>query len=104
VLMVIGRVRCGPDERDELVAQLQRMQEESRREDGCIRYGFFAAVEDPLSFIAVEEWRDREALDRHFGQPHLHEFTQRLLELVADRPEIAIHEIADTAPFPGSAG
>ena len=77
------------------------MQDNSRREEGCLRYGFFAAVEDPLSFIAVEEWADREALDRHFAEPHLQEFTGRLLELISTTPEIAIHEVADTKPFPG---
>jgi quinol monooxygenase YgiN len=102
VLLVIGRVRCSPDQREELVALLERMQENSRREDGCLRYGFFAAVEDPLSFVAVEEWADREALDRHFGQAHLQEFAQGLAGLVAAPPEVAIHEVAGTQPFPGS--
>ena len=102
MLLVIGRVRCPAERRDELVAELEQMQENSRREEGCLRYGFFAAIEDPLSFVAVEEWADREALDRHFAQPHLHEFTRRLLELVSDRPEVAIHEIVDTKPFPGT--
>jgi quinol monooxygenase YgiN len=101
VLLVIGRVQCRPEQRDELVAQFERMQEDSRRESGCLRYGFFAAVEDPLSFVAVEEWADREALDRHFAEPHLHEFSRRLLELISSEPEIAIHEVADTKPFPG---
>jgi quinol monooxygenase YgiN len=101
VLIVIGRVRCEPDRRVELIGLLTDMQDESRREDGCIRYGFFAAVEDPLGFIAVEEWRDREALDRHFAQPHLHEFSRRLLETVSERPEVAIHEVAGTKAFPG---
>jgi quinol monooxygenase YgiN len=101
VLLVIGRVECGPEQRDELVALFTRMQDDSRREDGCVRYGFFAAVEDPLSFVAVEEWADREALDKHFAQPHLLEFGRRLLELVSARPEVAIHEVADTKPFPG---
>ena len=100
VLVVIGRVRCASENRDELVAAFERMQNASREEEGCIRYGFFAAVEDPLSFIAVEEWADREALDRHFAQPHLQEFAQRLGELVSERPEVAIHEIAETSPFP----
>jgi quinol monooxygenase YgiN len=102
MLLVIGRVRCAPERREELVAQLERMQADSRREDGCLRYGFFAAVEDEHSFIAVEEWQDREALDRHFAEPHLHEFSARLLELVSERPEVAIHEISETNPFPGS--
>jgi quinol monooxygenase YgiN len=101
VLLVVGRVSCEAEKREELVALLRRMQDDSRREEGCLRYGFFAAVEDPLSFIAVEEWADREALDRHFAEPHLQEFTGRLLELISTQPEIAIHEVADTKPFPG---
>jgi len=100
VLLVIGRVRCAEENREALVAALERMQENSRREDGCLRYGFFAAVEDPLSFVAVEEWADREALDRHFAEPHLREFSGRLLELCEGTPEVAIHEIAGTSPFP----
>jgi quinol monooxygenase YgiN len=103
VLLVIGRVRCAPEQRKELIAALEQMQSDSRREEGCLRYGFFAAVEDPLSFVAVEEWADREALDRHFAQPHLHEFAGAMLELVSERPEVAIHEIAGTSPFPGQA-
>jgi quinol monooxygenase YgiN len=78
------------------------MQDNSRREEGCLRYGFFAASEDPLSFVAVEEWADRAALDRHFAQPHLHEFARGLLELVDAPPEVAIHEVSGTSPFPGS--
>jgi quinol monooxygenase YgiN len=102
MLVVIGRVRCDSERREELIHLLSRMQDDSRREDGCLRYGFFAAVEDPLSFIAVEEWADREALDRHFAQPHLQEFAAGLLELVSERPEVAIHEIAGTSGFPGT--
>ena len=59
-------------------------------------------MEDPLSFVAVEEWADREALDRHFAQPHLREFARGLVELVDAAPEVAIHEVAGTSPFPGS--
>ena len=100
MLLVIGRVQCSAENRDRLVPLFEQMQENSRKEDGCIRYGFFAAVEDPNSFVAVEEWADREALDKHFAQPHLQEFGRGLLELVSERPEVAIHEIAGTSDFP----
>ena len=102
MLLVIGRVKCDPANRDQLIAQLRRMQDDSRREEGCLRYGFFSAVEDEDSFIAVEEWEDREALDRHFAQPHLQEFARQLGELVSERPEVAIHDVSDTSPFPGT--
>jgi quinol monooxygenase YgiN len=101
VLLVIGRVQCGKEQREQVVRLFERMQDESRREEGCLRYGFFAAIEDPLTFVAVEEWADRAVLDRHFTQPHLREFVAGLLELVSARPEVAIHEVADTSPFPG---
>ena len=103
MLLVIGRVKCEADNRDRLVAELRTMQDDSRREEGCIRYGFFSAVEDDCSFIAVEEWEDREALDRHFAEPHLQSFAANLLELVSERPEVAIHEIAGTSGYPGQA-
>jgi quinol monooxygenase YgiN len=102
MLLVIGRVRCEPENREELISALEEMQDQSRREEGCIRYGFFAAVEDEHSFIAVEEWKDREALDRHFAEPHLQSFATRLLELVSERPEVAIHEVSESNPFPGT--
>ena len=102
MLLVVGRVRCEPEQREGLIAQLQKMQDASRREEGCIRYGFFAAVEDAHSFIAVEEWENREALDRHFAEPHLQSFATKLLELVSERPEVAIHDVSDTSPFPGT--
>jgi len=101
VLLVVGRVRCAADKREDLVALLECMQNASRAEAGCIRYGFFAAVEDPLSFVAVEEWADRAALDRHFAQPHLQEFARGLPAVVSEPPEVAIHEVAATSGFPG---
>ena len=100
MILVIGRVSCEPENRATLVGLLEQMQNDSRREDGCIRYGFFAAVEDPNSFVAVEEWVDREALDAHFQQSHLQEFSRGLLEVVSSQPEVAIHEIASTSDFP----
>ena len=102
MLLVIGRVRSRADQRDRLVALMEEMQDNSRREEGCLRYGFFAAVEDSLSFVAVEEWADREAVDRHFAEPHLLEFARRLPDVISSQPEVAIHEVAETKPFPGS--
>ena len=101
MILVVGRVSCDPARREELVGLLEGMQNDSRKEAGCIRYGFFAAVEDPNSFVAVEEWADRDALDAHFRQPHLLEFSRRLLEVVSGRPEVAIHEVARTSGYPG---
>lgn len=101
MVIVIGRVRCDEENRDELIAALKVMQTQSRLEDGCIRYGFFSAVEDPGSFTAVEEWADRDALDVHFTQEHLQDFSKTLLSLASEAPEVAIHQIEGTSAYAG---
>lgn len=101
MIIVVGRVRCAEAEREGLVAAGKVMQEKSREEDGCIRYDFFTALDDPLSFIAVEEWRDRPALDVHFTQPHLQEFSEKLGTLISEAPEVAIHRVEGTSDYPG---
>lgn len=96
MIVVIGRVRCQPAERAALEELLATMQSLSRQEDGCISYGFFQSIEDESEFVAVEEWETQEALDRHFQQPHLAEFSAGLAKTVAAAPTVVFHEVADT--------
>jgi quinol monooxygenase YgiN len=97
MVLVIGRGRCAPEDRERLVVAGREMQEKTRAEDGCISYGFFTAIEDRNQFVVVEEWTDRAALDRHFQTPHLQEFGRVLTELVEGAPEVAFHDVADPA-------
>lgn len=102
MILVIGRVRCRPEKREELIAALTAMQDASRLEDGCRNYGFFAAIEDENSFIAVEEWESREILEIHFRTEHLRTFTSGVLEMVEGTPSVEIHEITGTDDIPTS--
>ena len=53
------------------MALLEEVQAASRRDDGCLHYGYYTEITDPLTFIAVEEWRDQEALAAHLRQSHV---------------------------------
>jgi quinol monooxygenase YgiN len=101
-VIVIGRVACRPDQREELISLLEGMQNRSRQEEGCLSYGFFEAIEAPNSFVAVEEWASREALDRHFAQSHLAEFAAKLPAAIDGIPSVELNEVAGVSPFPGA--
>ena len=103
-IIVIGRVACRPEQREELISLLEEMQDRSRAEEGCGSYGFFEAIESPNSFIAVEEWASREALDRHFAQPHLAQFVTKLPAAIHGTPSVALNEVSEVKPFPGVGG
>ena len=97
--MVIARFRPRAERREELVALLQEVQEASRADHGCLNYGYYSEVADSLTFIAVEEWRDQEALDAHLRQPHVARLVGGLPELGEGRPEIQVHEVASSGPM-----
>jgi len=100
MLIVIGRVGCAEGKREEFVEVMKTMQDASRQEPGCINYGFFAAVEDPDQFVAVELWESREALETHFGASSVANFGAGLGGLIAGAPEVKIHHVEKTTDFP----
>jgi quinol monooxygenase YgiN len=75
------------------------VQAASRLDEGCLNYGYYTEITDPLSFIAVEEWRDDEALAAHLRQPHVARLIAGLPELGDRRPELAAHQVAASVPL-----
>jgi quinol monooxygenase YgiN len=43
----------------------------TRLEQGCRRYDLFVDVSDPAQFTFIEEWANREDLDRHGKSAHI---------------------------------
>ncbi len=49
---------------------LTAMVNPSKKEDGCIFYDIFVYENNPRKFMAVESWRDNDALDGHKASEH----------------------------------
>jgi quinol monooxygenase YgiN len=93
-ILVTARIHARPDSRDELVRLLVDVRDATLAEDGCESYGYYAAVDDPNQIVAVEEWRDQEALTAHFGTPHVARLMAEAPGLLTAAPEIVAHEVA----------
>ncbi len=104
MLIVVGRVAVAPGKEAELDELMVWMQNESLKEPGCLRYGFFRSVADPNELIAVEEWESAEALQTHFGAPTVQRFVAELGALVSRPPEVKIHAIGRSNDFPDLEG
>ena len=65
-VLVIGTVRLPPEKFDEARPAMARMIAASLAEDGCIAYGYSEDVLEPGLMHVMEEWRDREILERTF--------------------------------------
>jgi len=55
---------------DKMKELLSAMVIPSQAEDGCLFYEIFQYEKDKKRFMAVETWRDEEALDGHKASSH----------------------------------
>ncbi|SDA31843.1 putative quinol monooxygenase [Sphingomonas sp. NFR15] len=71
MLLIAGTIRLPAENvaaaRDAIAAVVTA----TRAEDGCLEYRFAEDVLDPGLIHITERWRDRAALDAHFGTPHI---------------------------------
>jgi quinol monooxygenase YgiN len=100
MVIVIARFRPRPDRLDEFLAVLRDVQAASREDDGCLNYGYHREVADDLSFIAVEEWRDMDALASHLRTPHVARLIAALPEHSSEALELRTHVVSETVPLP----
>src|SRR3954447_26049574 len=100
MVIVIARFSPRPERREDLLALLAEVQEASRRDEGCLNYGYYEDITEAGSFVAVEEWRDMDALAAHLRTPHVGRLIAAIGEMAGGCLEIAAHEVARSGPLP----
>lgn len=99
MLVVVGAILIKPEMREEILKVTTRMAVASRAEVGCISYRFNAALEEPNTIFAFEEWESEEALTLHFQTEHMKEFRAALPGLVVGRAEVKRYDIQAVGPL-----
>jgi len=100
MVIVIARFRPRPERMDEFLALLTDVQEASRADAGCLAYGYHREIVDAMSFVAVEEWSDMDALTAHLRTPHVARLIAALPVHAAEPPQIRAHVVSETQPLP----
>lgn len=87
-MTVIATLHAQAGKEEALLARLQQMVEETRKEAGCLRYDLQRAADDPAEFVFVEYWRDAQALAEHDASAHMAALGRDLPPLLARAPLI----------------
>jgi quinol monooxygenase YgiN len=96
MIVVVGRVRVADANRERFLEVATEMCTRSREEDGCGGYRVYADLEQDERYVFVEEWKDDDALQRHFGAPHTGVFMRGLLPLLAEPADVLFHDTASS--------
>ena len=87
---------------DEVRDALRTMEDETRKEPGCLTYAFSRDISNPNVLRIFERWESAEALATHFKTPHMAAFNQALSKLQAKSLDIKAYEIEKEVPLPRS--
>jgi quinol monooxygenase YgiN len=77
-VFVVTHVDVPPQRTNETEVLLRSLAEESRRDEGNIRYEVFQQATSHNHFTIVETWRNAKGFDSHEKKPHTRQFREAL--------------------------
>jgi len=96
MIVITGQTKVAADKIDAFRPVAERQVTSSRKEEGCLNYGYYEDAMAPGTFLFYEEWRDQAAVDFHFSQDYCLEFMAAAGELSATQPKVIIHHVTET--------
>jgi quinol monooxygenase YgiN len=100
MLIVAGEVVVEPGAIDGVRDALQTMEDETRKEPGCVTYAFSLDVNDPNMVRIFERWESLEALAAHFKAPHMAAFGAAMGKIKPRSMDVKLYEIAGELELP----
>ncbi len=68
-LTVIATIKAKPDEVELVKSELCKLVKPTKRQRGCIQYGFYQDTTEPTLFHSYEIWASQAALEKHLASP-----------------------------------
>jgi len=99
MIVVRFKVQCQPEKTEQAMAAFQEIVAASRAVDGVVSFDMGRDVADPDSFIAIEVFADRTALERQESLPVVEKTVALLEKLLAAEPEATIFHVSSSEPW-----
>jgi quinol monooxygenase YgiN len=99
MIVVRFKVRARPEKAEELRAAFQSVVAPSRKVQGALHFDIGRDVTDPNSFIAMEVFEDRAALERQEALAEVQKVIALLPNVLAGDPEATIYNVSSSEPW-----
>ena len=99
MIVVRFKVQCRPDRTEQAMAAFEEVIAPSRAVAGVVSFDIGRDVADPDSFVAVEVFEDREALERQESLPVVQKTIGLLEESLTAEPEATIFHVSSSEPW-----
>ncbi|WP_220720389.1 putative quinol monooxygenase [Agarivorans litoreus] len=93
-LTIVANIKAKADKIELVKAELLKLIDITRAEEGCINYDLHQDNENPAHFVFYENWESRELWQTHMGNTHLAEYMAATEGAVA---EFTLNEMTQIA-------
>ena len=87
-LYVTARFMAKNDKVVELIKVLKELASETRKESGCLDYGYYQSADNPTVFTSFEIWTDSHSEVAHWETQHLKDALTKLSHLMDGEAEV----------------
>ena len=98
--MIVVNVAIESSEADiaALKPAIAAMEQASQAEEGCDDYTFSVELNNPDMLRITERWQSMEALETHFGAPHMAEFQAAMAQHAPKGMQAHFYEASEVSP------
>ena len=93
-LTIVANIKANPDKIDLVKAELIKLIDITRAEEGCINYDLHQDNDNPAHFVFYENWESRELWQTHMSNDHLKAYMEATDGAVE---EFILHEMTHIA-------
>lgn len=87
-IRLIATHTAKPQQREALLAALEKNVRESRKEPGNVSFEVFEDITTPGIFYLIEDWRNKEAIEAHRESSHFKEYMQEAQNFLEQRTAV----------------
>ena len=95
-IVVVGRIHALSAYRGELQNLLRNTQLDVREQAGCLSADFAAALDDPGTYLFVQEWEDQASLDAHYATDTFARFQKDITPMLKRASDVQWHTVSET--------
>ena len=78
MIMVQSTFFLVDETKNDALELMKTMVDNSRQEEGCVSYEYFAGITEQNQVVLLQEWTDAESLQGHYQSAHMEEFLSKL--------------------------
>ncbi len=101
MIVVNATIETTEDNIEAMQAAIAAMEAASRAEEGCYDYTFSVELNNPAKMRITEQWESMDALQAHFGTPHMAEFQAAMGANPPKNVDAKFYEVTEVPP-PGA--